>query len=445
MRGGIWFLLTAILCVVFVGCGGEEPSIRDPEITAQVAALFEDYSVDESPGAAVMVIEDGEILFKGGFGLADIESGAPITPESAFRLASVSKQFTAMAIMILSERGQLGYDDALTLYLPELERFGNDVTLRHLLTHTGGLPDYYDDLEEAVGDSLPDTEQAMEFLAGWGEAVFPAGDRYEYSNPGYEMLALVVERLSGQDFGRFLEDNIFAPLGMKDTVTVVRDNSEPEIRNRALGYSRADGSFVLDDDHVLNRILGSGGIYSTVEDLARWDQALFTEKLVKRSTLEQAWSPAQLASGEEHPYGFGWRLGCYSGLGRRLWHAGGWLGFSTFIVRYPEREFSVIVLSNLEDFEGEDYANRITDLFFPSTLITDATVVDGTGRPRFTADVRLEGDRIVAVGKLRHRTDETHARATGIEKGWINGHLVSQNGPESWQRYGRTLRRQPDS
>ena len=177
---GIIFVTVA--CLISVGCGGgEEPSIRDSEITAKVAALFEDWSVGDSPGAAVMVIEDGEILFEGGFGLADIESETPITSQSAFRLASVSKQFTAMAIMILTERGQLDIDDKLTQYIPELARFGDDISIRHLLTHTGGLPDYYDVLEEEVGDSMPDTETAMEFLAGWGEPLFPAGDRFEYS------------------------------------------------------------------------------------------------------------------------------------------------------------------------------------------------------------------------------------------------------------------------
>ncbi|MBD3857414.1 MAG: beta-lactamase family protein, partial [Acidobacteria bacterium] len=275
-RYGVGFLFFSILCAVLVGCGGEEPSIRDPEITAKVAALFEDWSVGESPGAAVMVIEDGEVLFEGGFGLADIESETPITSQSAFRLASVSKQFTSMAIMILAERGQLDIDDKLTQYIPELARFGDDISIRHLLTHTGGLPDYYDVLEEEVGNSMPDTEKVMEFLAGWGEPLFAAGDRFEYSNPGYEMLALVVERVSGQTFGQFLEENIFEPLGMHSTV--VRDSSEPEIPNRVYGYSRKDDAFVLYDDNVLNHIIGSGGVYSPLEDLYLWDQALYTEQ-----------------------------------------------------------------------------------------------------------------------------------------------------------------------
>ena len=421
-RYGVGSLFFSILCAVLVGCGGEEPSIRDPEITAKVAALFEDWSIGDSPGAAVMVIEEGEILFEGGFGLSDIESKTPITPQSAFRLASVSKQFTAMAIMILSDRGQLAYDDKLIQYLPELERFGDEITLRHLLTHTGGLPDYYDDLEEEVGDSMPDTEAAMEFLAGWGEPLFAAGDRFEYSNPGYEMLALVVERVSGQTFGQFLEENIFEPLGMQSTV--VRDSSEPEIPNRVYGYTRKEDGFALSDDNVLNHIIGSGGIYSPLDDLYLWDQALYTEKLVPRSALEEAWSEATFTSGEHSPYGFGWGLEPYGALGQRLSHSGGWVGFSTFIVRYPEQNFSVIVLSNLDEFNSGRFANRIIDLYFPSTLIENATVVDGTGRPRFKADVRLEGDRIAAVGKLRRRADEPVINAEGLvlASGFIDTH-----------------------
>jgi N-acyl-D-aspartate/D-glutamate deacylase len=416
-------LLTPALCLFLIACGGQDlGSARSPDANAQVEALFEEFTAGDSPGAAVMVIEDGEILFEGGFGLADIESGTPITPQSAFRLASVSKQFTAMAVMILAERGQLAYDDTLVQYLPELERFGDDITLRHLLSHLGGLPDYYDALEAAVGDSMPDTEDAMEFLVGWGEPLFAAGERYDYSNPGYEMLALVVERVSGQSLRVFLEENIFEPLGMDSTV--VRDSSEPEITNRVYGYSKNEDSYVLNDDHVLNHIIGSGCVYASARDLALWDQALYTEKLVRRSTFEEAWSPARFNDGEEYPYGFGWRLAPYGALGRRVAHAGGWVGFSTFIARYPERRFTVIVLSNLDDFESEEFANRIVDIYFPSTLIADATVVDGTGQARFEADVRLEGDRIVEIGKLRAKDDEPIIDASGLvlAPGFIDTH-----------------------
>jgi len=417
------------LCVSLAGCAGEEsPAFPPVDAAARIDALFAEYSTGGSPGAAVVVIKDGEILHQAGYGLADIEGRSPITPQSAFRLASVSKQFTAMAIMILADRGALDFDDQLVEYLPELERFGDEITLRDLMTHFGGLPVYYEALSAESGDTMPTTEQAMEFLAGWGEPLFPAGERYEYSNSGYDMLALVVERVSGQSFSQFLEENIFSPLGMKNSV--VHDRTDVEIHERAYGYSRSEDSFVLNDDDPLNLIIGSGGIYSTVEDLYHWDQALYSEKLVRRSTLEEAWTPAVLNDGSRYPYGFGWRLVPYGALGKRVSHGGGWVGFSTYIVRYPERHFSVIVPSNLDEFDGGEMADRITDIYFPSTLIENATVVDGTGSPRFTADVRLEGDRITAVGKLKRHDEEPVIDAGGLvlAPGFIDTHSHADGG-----------------
>jgi N-acyl-D-aspartate/D-glutamate deacylase len=370
-----------------------------------------------------MVIRDGEVLLARGYGLANLAEGTPIRPDTAFRLASVSKQFTATAIMVLADRGLLGFDDKVVDHLPELERYGDRMTIRHLLTHTSGLPDYYDALEAESTGSMPDTAAAMEFLSGWGEPLFPPGQRFEYSNPGYEMLALIAERVSGQSLRELLQDTVFGPLGMADTV--VRDLTEPEIANRALGYSRSeDGSFTLNDAHPLNHIIGSGGLYSSLEDLFLWDQALYSEQVVRRATLEEAWSPVRLSGGGEHPYGFGFRLGRYGALGRRIAHSGSWVGFRTHITRYPERRFTVIVLANLEDVESERIANQLTDIYYPSTLIENATVVDGTGQPRFTADVLIEGDRIAAVGDLEPRTGDLVVAADGLvlAPGFIDAH-----------------------
>jgi CubicO group peptidase (beta-lactamase class C family) len=383
---------------------------RRSDVASRIDDLFSTFTTGDSPGAAVMVISDGEILHQAGYGRADLDRRTPITPQSAFRLASVSKQFTAMAIMILADRGQLEFDDRLVDQIPELERFGDDITLRHLLTHLGGLPDYYDALTAETGDSMPTTEQAMEFLVDWGEKLFPAGERYEYSNPGYEMLALVVERISGQTFGEYLRDNIFGPLGMENTV--VFERADVEIHNRAFGYSRSGNSFVLNDDDVLNLIIGSGGIYSTVEDLFLWDQALYTEELVPRSILEEAWSPAALNSGDLYPYGFGWSLEPYRSLGRRVSHGGGWVGFSTYYDCYPERRFSVILLSNLDEFEGEAYAHRIEDivLFDPKTEAERAT------------------------------TDEPHRGSAGAEAVRGNARLAHRERLAGWIRNAEVIR-----
>ncbi|MGB6640505.1 MAG: serine hydrolase domain-containing protein, partial [Thermoanaerobaculia bacterium] len=246
--------------------------------------LFAHFSQGASPGVAVAVVQDGEIVHRAGYGLEDLDNGTPITPDSSFRLASVSKQFAAMAIMLLAEEGKLGYDDLVVDYLPELERFGNEATIRHLLQHTSGLPDYYDILEAELEDHWITNQEAVEFFSQWGEPLFPAGDRYDYSNPGYEMLAATVERVTGQLFREFMDERIFRPLGMNNTTLF--DQTEPEIANRAYGYTREGEGFAIDDDHVLNYLGGSGGIYSTVSDLYLWDQALYTEQLVSRSTLD---------------------------------------------------------------------------------------------------------------------------------------------------------------
>jgi CubicO group peptidase (beta-lactamase class C family) len=330
-----------------------------PDPGVEVDRLLSGHPVD-APGAAVIVIRDGVVLKRGAWGLADLERGIPIGTDTAFNLASVSKQFTAMAIMMLAEEGRLAYDDPITRFLPELSRFGDERSIRHLLTHSAGLPDYYDVMVEISGVERPYTRHALAVFSSWGEPLFPAGERYEYSNPGYELLALIVERASGGSYAEFVERRIFAPLGM--TSSAVYDERAPTIARRAYGYRRDGDGFRLDDDHPLNYLIGSGGIYSTVEDLLRWDQALYGERLVRRETLAEAWRPARLNGGEEYPYGFGWRLTKHLGLAR-VWHAGEWLGFQTFIARYPDRRFSVIVLSNLVETDAEGLAGTLAGLY----------------------------------------------------------------------------------
>jgi CubicO group peptidase (beta-lactamase class C family) len=348
-------LLVAACCAVLWGC---EKTPTDPSLA--VDALFLDGRSGAAPGAAVIVIQEGKILKKAGYGMADLERGVPIETDTAFRLASVSKQFTAMAIMLLEEEGRLGFDDPVARFLPELSRFGNDLTIRHLLTHTGGLPDYYDVMVQVSGVERPLTKHALDVFSGWGEPLFAPGERYEYSNPGYELLALIAERASGRKFPEFVAERIFAPLGM--TRSVVVDERGPRIAKRALGYRKSGDAFEEYDDDPLNYIFGSGGIYSTVEDLYHWDQALYTEQLVRAETLAEAFSPVRYNSGEEYPYGFGWRLTDHLER-RRVAHAGGWVGFSTFIARYVDDGLGVVVLTNLEDADAEGLANSIAGIY----------------------------------------------------------------------------------
>lgn len=369
-RGALSLILLGC-CVAVWSCGQDlaEPS-------AAVDALFPEAETRDAPGAAVIVIRNGEVLKRAGYGMANLERGVPIESDTAFRLASVSKQFTAMAVMLLEEEGRLAYDDPVTRFLPELSRFGDDLTIRHLLTHTGGLPDYYDVMVQISGVERPLTKHALDVFSAWGEPLFAPGERYEYSNPGYELLALIVERASRQGFPEFVAERIFAPLGM--THSLVVDERALDIPKRALGYRRSGEAFEEYDDDPLNYIFGSGGIYSTVEDLYHWDQALYTEKLVGEETLKRAFTPVRFNSGEEYAYGFGWRLGEHMGR-RRVAHAGGWVGFSTFIARYVNDRFTVIVLTNLEDGDAEGLANAIAGIYLAGDAAAGKVADDDEG------------------------------------------------------------------
>ncbi len=232
------------------------------------------------------------------------------------------------------------------------------VTIRHLLLHTGGLPDYYDVIDTSAG--MPTNQDAAELLGKMAKADFAPGERYEYSNAGYDMLGPIVEAASGMRFAEFVQQRIFAPLGMEGSR--VHDHTLPVIPNRARGYEPAEGGFVLNDYDALNAIVGSGSLFSTLKDLVRWDQALYTEGLVSAATLELAFTSWTNNNGESLAYGFGWDIDDYGGH-KRLRHGGSWVGFRSHIARIPELRFTVILLSNRADFAPEDYVDMVTALY----------------------------------------------------------------------------------
>lgn len=349
---GLW----AILPLLVAGC--DPVSTEALSRSGQVDALFAEFTEGVQPGAAVMVIENGEVVHRAGYGYANLEERTPIAADTAFRLASVSKQFTSMAVMLLAGEGRLAYDDAVSRYLPQLSPYPG-VTFRHLMTHTGGLPEYYDVIDTSAG--MPSNSDALALLATMDGTAFAPGERYEYSNPGYDMLASLVAAISGTDFPAFMRSRIFAPLGMQGTL--VHDHTRPDVPQRALGYAPDErGGYVLDNDDPLNGIVGSGGVFSTLNDLYRWDQALYGEALVSQATLEEAWTPARLNDGTAVDYGFGWRVEDHRGH-LRVRHGGSWVGFRTHIARCPEERFSVIILSNRADMNPEEYVDRITAIW----------------------------------------------------------------------------------
>lgn len=313
----------------------------------QVDELFASYLTDRSPGAAVIVIQDGRILHQAGYGLADLAKGTPITPSQIFHLASVGKQFTALAVLILVEQGKLGLDDPVEKFLPELSHFGNQVTIRTLLHHTSGMPDAYSgDLYKALIErsSRPTNADLLAVLSTADGLLFGPGFQFEYSNTGYDVLGALIERVSGEPYPGFLDQNIFGPLGMKNTFSLPgpRQKDDPLV---AHSYVKYQGVIQPYDTYPLDDIVGSGTVYSTVEDMFLYDQALYTDAIVRQSTLAQAFQPAVLYDGTKSQYGFAWELKTEGGE-RSFAHSGKWLGYQSYYERFPDRKLSIVVLMN---------------------------------------------------------------------------------------------------
>lgn len=316
------------------------------------SAIYSGVVGAQEPGFAVMVRRGGQTVFSRGFGVRDLRGRAAIDSRTNFRLASFTKQFTAMAVMLLAHDGKLRYDERLTDVFPDFPAYGRAITIRNLLNHTGGLPDY----EDLMGDRWSATHQITDdevygLLARQSAGKFPAGSKWEYSNSGYVMLGLVVKKVSGETYPEFLRRRIFAPLGMTSTVAYVKGvNSVP---NRAYGHSKQAGGLVETDQSSTSATLGDGGVYSNLEDLANWDDALRKHSLLSEAEMKPALTPV-------FNYGFGWYLDPYHGH-ERMWHTGETVGFRTAIERFPKDGVTVVVLCNRADLDANGLALRAVD------------------------------------------------------------------------------------
>ena len=308
------------------------------------------------PGASVLVLKDGATAFQRSYGMADLEAGLATSPGTNYRLASISKQFTATCVLLLAEDGALSVDDPLRRWLPSLPASTGDITLRHLLSHTSGVVDYEDLVPADQSRQLRDAD-VLRLLEREDRPYFPAGSAYRYSNSGYALLALVVERASGQRFPAFLQARIFTPLGM--TATLAREDEGPAVRDRAFGYRPVDGQWQRSDQSTTSAVLGDGGIYSSLEDLARWDAALYDGRLLSATSRALAFSPSTATpEADVAHYGFGWRL-----QGAMQWHSGESIGFRNVLLRFPAQRLTVIVLTNRDGPEPYALARRIAALW----------------------------------------------------------------------------------
>jgi CubicO group peptidase (beta-lactamase class C family) len=341
-------ILALVLCTACATAGGPRVTVDD---------LFTAYSGPTVPGASVVVVSDGHVVVRRAYGMADLEHHVAATPETDYRLASVSKQFTAMAVMLLAQDRKLGYDQSVRDFLPELPAAAQSVTVRHLLNHTSGLWDYEDLIPESRTAQLNDRD-VLGFLASKDSSYFPAGTRYRYSNSGYVLLGLIVARVSGMSYPDFLRTQIFSPLSLSATVAHVEGSDT--VPHRAYGYSPRGGTFVQTDQSVTSATLGDGGIYTNVDDMTRWDQALYSTKLVIAQALELATTPPQLPGGASTEYGFGWFVDRYRGE-KRWRHTGETSGFRNVILRFPGRRLTIIILTNRSSGAPQAIAERIAD------------------------------------------------------------------------------------
>jgi len=341
---------TALVAVVLMWCAVVRAATnKTTDIDKLISTLYERGQFN----GAILVAEQGIIVYRNAFGKANFQTGADFTPETASDIGSVTKQFTAMAVMILAEGKKLTYDDLVSKYVPEFSQSSrlSRITLRQLLNHTSGMPDYGD---LGIDDSGLDQQRLFAALLKKEDAFTKPGLKYRYSNPGYALLAVVIERVSGKRFGDFLEEEIFEPAGMKDTFTY--DNPAKKTSLAAVGYNQ----FGAVDDGGPTAVPGDGGIYSTVDDLFKWDQALYNDKLVSQSILAEAFTPGKVEQGTSK-YGFGWNVE-EKGGSKYLWHTGSHAGFRAFIARRLADRVTVIMLTNKGNSKRQDINTAIQNI-----------------------------------------------------------------------------------
>ena len=326
-----------------------------PVNDARIDAMMSRYAGNVA-GASLIVVKDGKAVVRRGFGYANLEEHTKAGPETNYRLASVTKQFTAASILLLKQDGKLELSDPIRKYLPELPASDEKITIENLLTHTSGLVDY-EDLIPSTQTAQIDDNDVLRMIASQGRLYFQPGSAHRYSNGGYVLLGLIVQRVSGMDLADFMKQRIFQPLGMNHTL-LYEHHRGPKPANRAYGYSLIDGKWTRTDQSVTSATRGDGGIYSNIEDFAKWDAALYTDKLLDADSRKLAFTPKDPIADPDTDYGFGWRLS-----GDTEWHSGESQGFRNVIIRWPKQHVTVVILSNRNHFKPYPLALTIGELF----------------------------------------------------------------------------------
>jgi CubicO group peptidase (beta-lactamase class C family) len=376
--------LTAIVMLSAAALQVASPaSGEDPDLRSKIEGYLEARSRDNGFSGSVLVARDGVPIFRGGYGMANLEHDVPNTPGTKFRLGSITKQFTAAAVLILREWAMLDVRETIKEYLPDCPEAWDEVTIHHLLTHTSGIPSYTDlpGYERTKRD--PTTLDALIARVREKPLEFRPGERFAYSNSGYAVLGRIIEEVSGKPYGAFLAANLFEPLGMGDTGY---DDPAQVLKRRASGYTRRTGKTVNADYIDMSIPHAAGALYSTVDDLLKWDRALATDQLLSRKSREAMFTPSRNRSDSGPGYGYGWLI--VRAFGRPMVaHGGGIDGFACDFRRFPDDRVCVVVLSNVEGAAVEKIGNDLSVLVFGP-------------------DARPPDDQVVKVGAAAAETGE---------------------------------------
>jgi D-alanyl-D-alanine carboxypeptidase len=366
------------------------------------------------PGISVLVIKDGKIIKSQGYGLANVELNVPAKPDTVYKIGSVSKQFIAAGILLLVQDGKISLDDHVSKFLEGTPETWKAITVRHMLTHTSGI------IREAPGfDALKIQKDADVIKTAYPLPLrFAPGEKYEYCNVGYFSLAEIISKASGKPWPDFLHERVFVPLGMTATRTT---NMTEMVPNRANGYSWREGK--LQNASIYLALRPSGSLLSTVLDLAKWDAALDSGKILKQATLEQAWTPVKLNSGATHPYGFGWELTPIAGH-KRVTHGGSLPGFRAYMARFVDDKLTVVVLANADNSNPGGIATGIANFYIPGLIPNrkvaqvDPRILEGyVGRydagPSTTLSITRAGEKLV-MQRGNERTELSAESDTGF-------------------------------
>ncbi len=341
------------------------PFLTADETTAKVDKIFAPWDKATTPGLALAVIRDGKIIYERGYGMAKLEDGIVNTPDKVFDIGSVSKQFTAACVAMLIREGQVGLEDDIRQYLPEMPAYEKPVTVNHLLHHTSGLRDYNALLSLAgfrpESDS-PTVEEAYEVICRQKKLNYTPGEEYSYTNTGFFLLSQIVERVSGKSLNAFAQERIFKPLGMAKTL--FQDDHTQIIKDRATGYELGKNGYSISMSNWDET--GDGNVYTTVRDLYLWDQAFYTNALGK-DLMDMLHTQGVLNSGKKIDYAWGLVVREYKGL-KVVEHGGAWVGFRAAIARFPEQKFSVVILANLNAIDPSAIAFRVADIYLADLI-----------------------------------------------------------------------------